>query len=108
MELFKSHLEKQFKQFKLLANGWDKAIGKSNIKRKAVLINSPGNIKGHALSNICRKNNIPLISSQHGVTVEISKAHSMLHMLLDNSVANFMFSYNSKIVEIEKNTYFDH
>jgi len=108
MGLFKSHLEKQFKQFKLLVNGWEKVIGKSSMIRRSVLVNSPGNIKGHALSYICRKNNIPLISSQHGVTVEISKSHSMLHIGFDNSVADTMFSYNSKIVEIEKNTYFDY
>ncbi len=107
MGLFKSHLEKQFKQFKLLVNGWDKVIGKSSMIRRSVLVNSPGNIKGHTLSYICRKNNIPLISSQHGVTVEISKSHSMLHVKLDNSVADIIFSYNSKIIEIEKSTYFD-
>ncbi len=107
ISLFKLHLEKQLKQFKLLANEWEKSIGKSHIKKQSVLANSPGNIKGHALSYICRKKNIPLISSQHGVTVEISKAHSMLHVGLDNSVADIMFSYNSKIVEVEKHTYFN-
>jgi hypothetical protein len=107
MELFKSHLERQLKQFKLLVNGWDKVITRNALMR-AVLVNSPGNIRGNALSYVCRKKNIPLISSQHGVTVEISKSHSMFHVGLDNSVADVMFSYNSKIVEIEKNTYFNY
>jgi len=107
MLLFKSHLEKQFKQFKRLTNEWDEVIKKSYTMKQSVLANSPGSIKGHALSYICRKNNIPLITSQHGVTIEISKVHSMNHIGFDNSVADVIFSYNHKIVNIEKNTYFD-
>jgi len=107
MLLFKSHLEKQFKQFKRLTNEWDEVIKKSYTMKQSVLANSPGSIKGHALSYICRKNNIPLITSQHGVTIEISKVHSMNHIGFDNSVADIVFSYNRKIVNIEKNTYFD-
>jgi len=33
--------------------------------------------------------------------------HSMSHIGFDNSVADIVFSYNRKIVNIEKNTYFD-
>jgi len=47
------------------------------------------------------------MSSQHGVTIEFSKAHNILDIIFDNSVADVMFSYNSKIVDIEKNIYFD-
>jgi hypothetical protein len=107
MMLFKSHLEKQLKQFKLLSSGWERVIIKSDRIKQSVLINAPGNTNGHALAYICKKNNIPFISSQHGVTVEISKAHSMLHPFLDNSISDAVFSYNSKIVNIEKNTHFD-
>ena len=47
------------------------------------------------------------MSSQHGVTIEISKAHSSLSIGFDNSVSDVMFSYNNKIIEIESKTYFD-
>jgi len=107
MLLFKSHLEKQFEQFKQLTNEWDKVIKKNYTIKQSVLANSPGGIKGYALSYICRKNNIPLVASQHGVTIEISKVHSMNHIGFDNSVSDIVFSYNRKIVNIEKNTYFD-
>ena len=105
--LFKSHFEKHIEKFNLLVDAWDRSIvSKDNIKQ-AVLVNAPGNIKGHSLSFICRKKDILLMSSQHGVTIEISKAHNILDIIFDNSVADVMFSYNSKIVDIEKNIYFD-
>jgi hypothetical protein len=108
MELFESHLMEQLKQFKLLTDGWEKAIVKNNRIKKAVLVNAPGNIKGYALSYVCRKNNIPLMSSQHGVTIEISKMHDdVLHIKFDNSVTDAIFSYNYKIVDIEKKAYFN-
>jgi hypothetical protein len=107
MSLFESYLKKQIKQFKLLVNGWEQTIVKNDTIKQSVLVNAPGNLKGQALAYVCRKNNIPLISSQHGVTIEISKAHNMLHVAFDNSVINAMFSYNSAIIDIEKNTYFD-
>ncbi len=107
MMLFKSYLESQLKQFKRLAAGWEKVVINNVGMKKAVLINAPGNIKGQALAYVCKNNGIPLISSQHGVTVEISKAHSMLQIVFENSVADIMFYYNSKIIEIEKRTHFD-
>ncbi len=106
MLLFENFLKKKVGQFKQLTDEWGKVIKSSTVKQ-AVLINSPGNIKGYALSYVCRKKNIPLISSQHGVTIEISKAHNMLHICFDNSSADIMLSYNSKIIEIEKSTHFD-
>ncbi|MBT5399778.1 hypothetical protein HOL24_04475, partial [bacterium] len=105
--LFKSHFEKHIKKFNLLVDAWDKSIVSKNSMKQAVLVNAPGNIKGHALSFICRKKDILIMSSQHGVTIEFSKNHSMLDINFDNSVADVMFSYNSKIVDIEKKTYFN-
>jgi hypothetical protein len=107
MSLFRSELEKQLGNFKLLVNNWERVITRSGKLKKAVLMNSPGGTKGLALSYVCQNNNIPLISSQHGITLEISKAHKMTHVGLDNSVADVMFSYNQKIVNIQKNTHYD-
>ena len=107
MSLFESNLVKQLNRFQLLADEWDKVILKSNKIKRAVLVNSPGNVSGQALSCVCRKNGIPLISSQHGITIEISKMHDMLQVGFDNSVSDVIFSYNSKIVDVEKSTHFD-
>ncbi|MBT5399771.1 hypothetical protein HOL24_04440 [bacterium] len=107
IELFKSHLENELNQFDRFVIGWGEVVKNSNNIKQIVLANAPGNLQGQALSYVCRKNKIPLVSSQHGVTIEFSKAHSMYHVGFDNSSADVMLSYNSKIVDIEKNIYFD-
>ena len=104
---FKRHIAEQFKQFKLLAKAWEKTLINNDTIKQAVLVNALGNTKGCALAYVCRKNNIPMLSSQHGVTVEISKAHGILHVILGNSIADVMFAYNSKIIEVEEKSYFD-
>jgi hypothetical protein len=106
-KLFQSYLKEQFLQFSYYANEWEKSIVKSNKIKQAVLVNAPGNIKGQALAYICRKKNIPLMTSQHGVTLEITNSQNMMHIGSDNSVADVVFSYNKKIVDVEKNMYFD-
>jgi len=108
MLLFNSHLQEQLKKFKLLVDKLENNIVKSHKIKQSVLMNAPGNIRGFALSYVCRKNGIPIMSSQHGVTVEISKQHSMVRYEHDNSVADVMFSYNRKIIKVEKNTHFNH
>jgi hypothetical protein len=108
MSLFKSYMEKQIKEFVLLSNEWDKVIAKSDLRCKvSVLVNTPGNnIKGYALTYSCRKKNIPLISSQHGITQEIRNTKHILDVGFESNVADVMFTYNSKIINIEKNSYF--
>ena len=105
MLLFSSHLEKHLEQFELMVEGWRGVITKTNKLSRAVLVNAPGNIKGYALSYVCRNSCIPVLSSQHGVTIEISRAHDMLHAIFDNNTVDAMFSYNYKITEVEKNTH---
>ena len=107
ISLFKSHMEKELNKFKQFVNGWEKVVNKKEGIKQAVLVNAPGNLQGQALAHVCRKIGVPLMSSQHGVTIEFSKAHSMYHVGFDNSSADVMFSYNAKIAEIEKNIYFD-
>jgi hypothetical protein len=107
MSMFESYLKEQISQFKLLMNGWDEVITKDSGIKQAVLVNSPSNISGYALSCVCKKNNTPLFSSQHGVTVEISKKHSILRILLDSTVSDIVFSYNSKAADIEKSSHFN-
>ena len=105
--LFQSYLEGQLKYFKLLTDKYEKDITKSHIEKKAVLVNTPGNIEGQALAYVCRKNGVPLMSSQHGVTIEISESHKNLHIEFDSSAASVMFSYNTTIIDIQKDTYFN-
>jgi len=107
MSLFIDNIEKKIKQFQSLIIGWEKIIVKKDKIKQSVLMNSPGNVNGYSLSYVCRKEGIPLISSQHGITIEINKVINMLQVKFDNSVADVMLSYNSEIVDIEKKSYFD-
>jgi hypothetical protein len=107
MKLFKEGLEVQLKEFELLSYKWEESIVNNERIKQAVLTNSPGNVKGRALAYVCRKRGVPIISSQHGVTLEISEAHSMRSVVFDNSTADILFSYNSKIVGVIKDTYFN-
>ena len=107
MLLFKSHLEEQLKKFNSLVYEWEEVISKDIGMRRAVLMNAPGNMKGYAISYVCRKAGVPLIASQHGVTLEISKSHSILPIAFDSSAADVIFSYNSKIIDVERNTHFN-
>ena len=107
MNIFKLHLDTELKHFGLFISEWKKVIVKNNNLKQVVLVNAPGKTKWQALAYVCRKFDIPLISSQHGVTVEISEAHKLTHNVLDNSASDIVFTYNSKIADIEKNTFFN-
>jgi hypothetical protein len=107
MSIFNSHLQEQLTKFYGFVDKFENKIYKSNKKKQYVLMNAPGNIKGFALANVCKKHRIPILSSQHGVTVEISKKHNIARYEHDNSVANVMFSYNKKIIQVENNTHFN-
>ena len=107
VSMFVIHLEKQIKQFGILAAGWDKAILVNKRLKQSVLANAIGNINGLALSYVCKNNNIPLICSQHGITGEISRMHNLLHPFFDNTVADAMFFFNSKFLNISKNIYYN-
>ena len=107
MKLFKLNLNAEINHFGLCVNEWKKVIVKNKNVKQFVLTNAPGNTKGQALACICRQFAIPLISSQHGVTVEISEAHKLIQNALDNSASDIVFTFNSKIANIEKNTFFN-
>jgi hypothetical protein len=106
MSLFKGYLEKHLNQFDYLATQWDQIVTNSSNKKRAVLMNAPGNLKGQTLASVCRKNNVPCIAAQHGVTVEISKLHGELSVGFDNVVADCLLAYNSKITEVGEKSHF--
>ena len=107
MSLFQSYMQKQIKEFVLLSNEWDKVIAKSDLRCKvSVLANAPSNINGHALAYSCRKKKILFISSQHGITEEIRNTKHSLDIGFEGNVADVMFTYNSKIINISKNSYY--
>jgi hypothetical protein len=107
MSMFQSHIKKDYDQYKSLVFEYGKSIKLKKQIKRVVLMNAPGNIKGYAMAHICKKYNIPLISSQHGITLELTNSQNMMQILFDNTVADVMFSYNHKIVDAEKKSSFD-
>jgi hypothetical protein len=107
MRFFESYTQEQLEHFQLLVNGWNKTIVKNNKIKQSVLMNAPGNIRGHTLAYVCRMNGISLLSSQHGVTVEISKVHEILDFTFENTVADAMFSFNNGFSDIMNKTYYN-
>ena len=106
VSLFKDYLEKYLNQFYYLVAQWDQVVTNSSDKKQAVLMNAPGKMNGQALASVCKKNNIPCIAAQHGVTVEISKLHGELSVGFDNVVADCLLTYNAKVAEVGEKNYF--
>ena len=106
MLLFMELIQKKLVLFDQLVEQWEKSFAKSSRMKRSVLMNAPGNTKGQALSYVCRKRRIPLIASQHGVTIEISKLHGEMSVGFENSVADAVLHYNPKNAEVAAKSYF--
>ena len=102
MSLFKIHMKEQIKQYKLSVYRWERVVVSNTNTKRAVLVNVSSSTKGFAISYVCRKNGLPLISSQHGVTLEISKEHGRIPITFNNTASDILLSYNSKIINLKK------
>ncbi len=105
--LFKHDLESQLKKFRESVVCWEQTIEKKDKKKQIVFVNSPKHINGRALALVCRKKNIPLISSPHGITSEINKAYDMQHILSSCNVADLMFLYNYEFAQVMNKIHFN-
>ena len=105
-QLFNEYFNKQLELLYKLTYDWRYSFSKKNIKNRIVLINMPGTIKGQALSITCKELNIPIISTQHGVSVELSKLHGEVSAWFEDTVSDCVLVYNKKIGEIEKKAHF--
>ncbi len=106
MKLFRIYFKSHLKQFKFHVSKWDRSLISSDRSKQVVLMNTPGNIKGQALSYVCRKRNIPFISSQHGVTAEISKLHGEVSVKFESGISDAVLYYNSKCAEVKNSSHF--
>jgi hypothetical protein len=106
LSLFSSSLNEHLFNFEKSVFEWDRALSSKSGKKQAILMNSPGTIKGQSLSVACRRKGIPIIAAQHGVAVEISKLHGELSVGFDNSVPDAVLTYNAKVVENEERSHF--
>ena len=105
-QLFDDSIENEFGIFDRMLVEWKAAIPKNNIEKRVVLINSPGNTKGQALSLVCNDLNIPIVSAQHGVTFEFSNFHKEISVSFENTIADCLLVYNKKSARVEEGSYF--
>lgn len=106
MECFQDKLQQHLNSFERMTEQWLQSIRQHSISKKVVLMNAPGNIKGQTLALVCRKNGIPLVAAQHGVTIEISKLFGEVSCGFDNSVADCVLAYNKNFVTVGDNSHF--
>lgn len=104
--LFEKQIEQQLQLFNKLASKWEHSLDKVRHKKRVMLANSPGNVKGQSLSLVCRKKNIPLLAFEHGVTVEFSAFHGQISSGFDNTVSDGVFNFNKKVSEVENRSHF--
>jgi hypothetical protein len=103
-ELFVKNLTDNLGKFERFIYEWRNVlIDKDNT---FVVANCPGNFKGQSLALVCREKRIPLISAQHGVTIEISQLHGEISAAFDSAISNYTLFYNKKSAKIEGESYF--
>ena len=73
---------------------WEKVLAKETCRKKVLLTSALGNINGFSLAYVSKKMGIPLVSVQHGVTVEINNTHGELMSELDVNVSDLAFCFN--------------
>jgi hypothetical protein len=92
--MFINELSIHLQQFDKLIAQWNPVLKENNNKTSVVLTNSPGNVKGQALASVCNILNIPIVSVQHGITIEISAFHGEVSTDLDDTVSDLALVYN--------------
>ncbi len=102
--IFIDKVNKRLSMFDELVVKWGSVI--INNSARFVLTNAPGGLNGQALSAACKLSKMPIVSAQHGVTIEISKLHGEVSFSFDNSLSDIVLVYNKKISEVENKSYF--
>jgi hypothetical protein len=103
--MFFDKLKEELNAYTLWYERWESVI-KNAQKKSILLINSPVNPSGLALTSICRKYGIPVISAEHGITKEICKTHSELSSWFEINTSDKFLTFNEKSAEVAENTSF--
>jgi CRISPR/Cas system-associated exonuclease Cas4 (RecB family) len=106
VDIFSIQLESSLKQVSNYKKGWENVILESKNIKSLLFINAPSNLSGIALTSLCRKLNIPIVSFQHGVSQEICETHSDMAIHYESNYSDITISYNNKASEVYNNSYF--
>ncbi len=85
---------------------WKKPLLSKTFKNPIVLINSPCNISGFALTQLCHENDILTFSFQHGVTQEINAYHGEVSIGYEINTSDYYFAFNNQSKVVSEMSYF--
>ncbi len=106
IELFISEVYKTLDEFEKWSKRWECIKKESYHHNNILLTNAPGNTKGLALTEYCRKLDIPVVSAQHGITPEICSTHSEVSAHYEINASDVFLAYNYQSAKITKKSHF--
>jgi hypothetical protein len=99
-EIFYEDLEKILYLFYENRAKWREEIKKIGKENGVLLTNHPSGVEGYAITSLCRENKVPVITAQHGVTLEISKYYDEIEYASDPNTSDCYLAYNDKAKDI--------
>jgi hypothetical protein len=106
LELYFNLIYKDLRLMDKYSNQWRPVLNEIYGTKKALFINVPCNPKGLSLTELCRKQKIPILSAQHGVSREICSMHDAVSTIYEINASDYFFTYNTSAAKISEDSHF--
>ncbi len=93
-DIFFEEIYKKLSRFFLFREKWRPVIEQYKNRKTVLLVNSPANPTYLALISICGEFKIPVITAQHGVTMEISGMHNEAYAMYEANTSDCFLAFN--------------
>jgi hypothetical protein len=94
VDIYKDSIKTRLEEYWINKERWRVVFKKENFNKKVLLTNAPANVNLMPLTELCRENNIPVISAQHGVTKEICAMLGEAKQMYEINYSDKHFAYN--------------
>jgi hypothetical protein len=105
-KIFSNRIMRSIMEIKHYRSQWRDSLLSKVLKNPAVLINSPCNAPGFALTQLCYEHRIPTFSFQHGVTQEINAYHDEVSISYEINTSDHYFAFNNQSKIVSERSYF--
>lgn len=105
-DIFFKNIDKSLITLQCWSVAWSRSLLKIKKDNTILLTNSPVNVKLLALSNICKENNIPVVSVQHGIAKEISETHTEVSTSYEINASDIFIAYNHQSGDASEKSHF--
>ena len=105
-KLFIDQVSEALHSLNQLKASWKNILDRENKSINVLITGAPGNLNGFALTGVCHEIGIPVVSVQHGVTVEICSNIAEVSSAYDMNTSDYYLAYNRMSENIEKNSFF--